>query len=179
MTCPGRQGRRTHRRGPAGAVALAALAVATCVARPRQPAATGASLRRLAVTVRHDAYGRPLALGPLLGRRAVLYFARTDCAHCAAGLAAARALTAAGGAPPVVVISHEAAGRLRAFFGPAARPSLMVVSDEGGAIMRGALPTRYVPRIVAVERFEVRLDATGERGPGLREAVAALTGGTP
>jgi hypothetical protein len=174
--CTGRRRRRTHRRGPACAVALAALAAA-CAGRPRQPAATAASLRRLAVAVRHDAYGRPLSLGPLLGRRVVLYFARTDCAHCAAGLAAARALAAAGDAPPLVVISREAAGRLRAFFGPPARGNLVVVSDEGGAIMRGALPTRYVPRIVAVERFEVRLDATGERGPGLSEVVAELAGG--
>jgi hypothetical protein len=166
--CTGRRRRRTHRRGPACAVALAALAAA-CAGRPRQPAATAASLRRLAVAVRHDAYGRPLSLGPLLGR--------TDCAHCAAGLAAARALAAAGDAPPLVVISREAAGRLRAFFGPPARGNLVVVSDEGGAIMRGALPTRYVPRIVAVERFEVRLDATGERGPGLSEVVAELAGG--
>jgi hypothetical protein len=53
----------------------------------------------------------------------------------------------------------------------------VVLSDSDGAITGAALPTRFVPRVVAVERFTVRLDVTG--GAGLAGAVATLSGGAP
>ena len=169
--------RRISRRGPAFAAALAALAAGACAPAGLQPPATGASLRRLVAAVRRDVYGRPVALTPLLAGRVVLLFFRTDCPHCAAEVAAAPGLAARPGAPPLVLISRESPAALRAALGTEPRPGLVVVSDTAGAIMNGALVTRFVPRVVAVEHFEVRMDVTGGHGVGLSEAVASLTGG--
>jgi len=174
----GRAEHRTHRRGTARAAALAVLVGAGCAARPRQPAATDAALARLASAARVDVDGRGVALETLLAGRAVIYFFRTDCAHCAAGVAAARALAARPGAPALVLVSREGAPRLRAVFGPSPRRNLTVLSDVNGAIMDSAVPTRFVPRIVGVERFVVRLDATGD-ALGLADAVAALGPASP
>jgi hypothetical protein len=171
----GHAARRTSRRGPAFAAALAALAAA-CAAGGRQPRATGASLHRLAAAVRHDIYGRPVALDRLLAGRAVLYFFRSDCPHCAGDVASAPALAGRPDAPPLVLVSREGADHLRSALGPEPQAGLVVVSDSDGAITRAALPTRFVPRIVAVEHFTVRFDVTG--GAGLAGAVAALGGGT-
>jgi hypothetical protein len=175
MTLTGHAVARTSRRGPVSTGALAALVLGACAPAARQPPATEASLRRVAAAVGSDIYGRAVALGPLLAGRAVLYFFRTDCAHCAASADAARSLAGRPGAPALVLISREGPARLRAALGPAPRPGLVVVSDGRGAVMDAALPTRFVPRVVAVARFRVRLDATGARGPGLAEAVAALS----
>jgi len=175
MMSMGHAARRISRRGPALAAALAALAAAACAPGARQPRATGASLQRLAATVRHDVYHRPVALAPVLAGRAVLYFFRSDCVHCAADLAAAPALAARRGAPTLVLVSREGPARLRAALGPEPRPGLVVVSDSDGAITGAALPTRFVPRVVAVERFAARLDVTGG-GVGLAGAMAALSG---
>lgn len=174
--CMGLATRRISRRGPAFAAALAALAAGACALGGRQPRATGASLQRLVAAVRRDVYDRPVALSPLLAGRVVLYFFRTDCPHCAAEIAVAPGLAARPGAPKLVLVSRESPGRLRAAFGPEPRPGLVVVSDSAGAIMGEALVTRFVPRVVAVERFEVRLDVTGDRGLGLAGAVASLMG---
>lgn len=173
----GRAACRTHRRGQACAVALAALLGAGCAPARRQPPATDAVLLRVAAAARRDVYGRPVALRPLLGGRALLYFFRTDCPHCADAIAAAPDLAARPGVA-LVLISRESAERLRAAFGPAPRPGLTVVSDSGGAIMDSALRTLYVPRIVGVEAFAVRLDVTGG-GVGLADAAAFLIGGRP
>lgn len=170
----GHAARRTSRRGPAFAAALAALAATTCAAGGRQPWATGASLRRLAAAARHDIYDRPVALDRLLAGRVVLYFFRSDCSHCAADVASAPALAGRPGAPPLVLVSREGPARLRSALGPEPRAGLVVVSDSDGTITGAALPTRFVPRVVAVERFTVRLDVTG--GAGLVGAVAALSG---
>jgi hypothetical protein len=169
----GHAARRISRRGPALAAALAALAVA-CATGGRQPRATDASVRRLAAAVRHDVYHRPVALVPLLAGRVVLYFFRSDCPHCAADVAAAPGLAARPGAPPLVLVSREGPARLRAALGPGPRPGLLVVSDSDGAITDAALPTRFVPRVVVVERFAVRRDVTGQGGGGLAGAMAAL-----
>jgi len=169
--------RRIRRRGRAGTRTLAALVAAACAAPTVQPPATPEALQRVAAAVRRDAFDRPVALAPLLADRAVLYFFRTGCEHCAADLAAAPALAGTRGAPPLILISHEDAARLRAALGPGPQAGLVVVSDEAGAIMDSALPTRFVPRVVAVERGRVRLDRTGSGGGGLRRAVALLSGG--
>jgi hypothetical protein len=174
VTHVGRAARRASRRVRALVPALAALAAAACAAGGRQPRATEASLRRLASAVRHDVHHRPVALAPLLAGRVVLYFFRSDCAHCAADVVAAPGLAARPGAPPLVLVSREGPARLRMALGPEPRPGLVVVSDSDGAIMGSALPTRFVPRVVAVERFTVRRDVTGERG-GLAGAMAALS----
>ena len=182
MGSTGRASRRISRRGPASAGALAALAALACTAVPRRPPATDAGLARLAAAVRHDAYGRPVDLGPLLAGRAALYFFRTDCAHCAEDLAAAPRLAARLGAPAVVLLSREGAARLRAALGHEPPGGLIVVADSEGAVMGegGALPTRYVPRYVGVVGSRVRLDVTGGRGAGLGAALAALgTGAGP
>ncbi len=168
----GRAACRTHRRGPACAVALAALLGAGCAPGHRQPPATDAALLRVVATARRDAWGRPVALEPLLAGRALLYFFRTDCPHCAAAIAAAPALGARPGVA-LVLISRESPERLRAAFGPAPHPGLTLVSDSGGAIMDSALRTLYVPRVVGVEAFAVRLDVTGG-GVGLADAAAFL-----
>ena len=170
--------RRIRRRGRARAGALAALVAAACAPPAVQPPATPEALQRLAAAVRHDVFDRPATLAPLLADRAVLYFFRTGCEHCAADLAAAPALAGARGAPPFILISREGASRLRAALGPGPRPGLVVVSDEDGGIMEAALPTHLVPRVVAVERGRVRLDRTGAGG-GLRRAAAALSGAGP
>ncbi len=169
----GHAARRTHRRGPACAVALAALLGAGCWPGRRQPPATDTALLRVAAAARQDVYGRPVALGPLLAGRALLYFFRTDCPHCAAGVAAARALAGRPGGAALVLVSREPPARLRAAFGPSPRPGLIVVSDSDGAVMAAALPTRFVPRIVGVAGFAVRLDVTGS-GLGLADAASAL-----
>jgi hypothetical protein len=153
------------------------LVAAACAPPAVQPPATPEALRRVAAAATHDAFGRPVSLAPLLAERAVLYFFRTGCEPCAADLAAAPALAAAAGVPPLILVSREAAARLRAVLGPGPRPGLVVVSDEGGAIMGAALPTRFVPRVIAVDRGRIRLDVTGSAGGGLRRAVAALSGG--
>jgi hypothetical protein len=168
----GRAARRTHRRGPACAVALAVLVGAGCAPGHRQPAASDLALRRVAAAVRHDVYGRPASLAPLLEGRALLYFFRTDCPHCAAGAAAA--LAARPGAPALVLFSREGPAQLRAALGPSPQPGVTVVSDSDGAVMARALPTLFVPRIVGVEGFAVRLDVTGD-GLRLADAAAALT----
>jgi hypothetical protein len=173
----GHAARRTSRRGPAFAAALAALAAAACAVGGRQPRATSSSLRRLAAAVHHDIYDRPMALDALLSGRVVLFFFRSDCPHCAAGVAAAPMLAARPGAPPLVLVSREGPARLRSALGPEPRPGLVVLSDSDGAITGAALPTRFVPRVVAVERYTVRLDVTG--GDGLAGAVAAVSGGAP
>lgn len=174
MRITGRASRRIRRRGPAFAAALAALALAACARGAVQAAATDASLARLAAAVHRDAYGRPVDLAPLLAGRAVLYFFRSDCPHCAADVAAAAALASRAGAPAVVLVSREGAARLRAALGPAPRGRLIVLADSDGAIMDGALPTRFVPRFVGAAGFRVRLDVTGDRGAGLAAAMAAV-----
>ncbi len=171
----GHAARRIGRRGAILTAALAALAAAACAPGGQQPRATGAAVRRLAAAVRHDVYHRPVVLAPLLADRVVLYFFRSDCPHCAAGVAAAPGLAARRGAPPLVLVSREGPARLRAVLGPEPRPGLLVVSDSDGAITGAALPTRFVPRVVAVERFAVRLDVTGGDGV-LAGAMAALNG---
>ena len=177
MTFLGHAARRIGRRGPASAAALAALAAA-CAPGARQPRATGAALRRVAAAVRLDAYRRPVDLAPLLAGRAVLYFFRSDCPHCAADLALAPALAARRGAPALVLVSREAPAVLRAALGSAPRPGLVVVSDSGGAVMDAALPTRFVPRMVVVERFAVRRDVTGP-DPGTLARAMADAGAAP
>ena len=171
----GHAGRRIRRRGRARAGALAALCAVACAPPAVQPPATTESLQLLAAAVRRDVFDRPVTLAPLLADRAVLYFFRTGCDHCAADLAAAPALARAAGAPPLVLISREDAARLRAAL-PGPQPGLVVVSDADGGIMEGALPTRFVPRVVAVARGRVRLDRTGSAGGGLKRAVDALSG---
>jgi hypothetical protein len=171
----GHASRRIRRRGLAGAGALAALVAAACAPPAVQLPATPEALARVAAVVGRDVFDRPVALAPLLADRAVLYFFRTSCEHCAADLVAAPALAAAPGAPPLILVSREGAARLRAALGPDPRPGLMVVSDADGRIMEGALPTRFVPRVVAVRRGRIRLDLTGTGGGGLRRAVAALS----
>jgi len=167
----GHAARRIGRRGPACAAALAALAAA-CASGGRQPRATGAALRRVAAAVRFDIYRQPVTLAPSFAGRAVLYFFRSDCPHCAADLAVAPALAARRGAPALVLVSREAPALLRAALGPAPRPGLFVVSDSAGAIMDAALPTRFVPRLVVVERFAVRRDVTGADPGTLARAMA-------
>ena len=176
MNSTGRASHRIGRRGTATAVALAALGAAACVPAPRQPPATDIALARLAAAVAHDAWGRRVDLRPLLGGRAVLAFCRTDCAHCAADLAAAPGLASRPGAPAVVLISRESAARLRAALGPEPPRGLVVVADVAGSVMgpAGALPTPFVPRLVGVAGRRVRLDVTGEHGAGLRAALAAV-----
>jgi hypothetical protein len=170
----GHAARRIRRRGPAGAGALAALAAVACAPPPVQPPATPEALARIAAAVRHDVFDRPVALAELLADRAVLYFFRSRCEYCAADLAAAPALATAPGSPPLVLISRERPARLRAAMGPGPRPGLVVISDEDGRIMGAALPTRFVPRVIAVEGGRIRLDMTGAGGGGLRRAVATL-----
>ncbi len=174
----GHAARRISRRGPACAAALAALA-AGCAPGGRQPRASGAALRRVAAAVRVDIYRRPVDLAPLLAGRAVLYFFRSDCPHCAAEVAAAPALAARRGAPALVLISREGPGRLRTALGSVPRPGLLVVSDSEGAVMDAALPTRFVPRMVVVERFAVRRDVTGADPGTLAGAMAAAGGVAP
>ncbi len=163
---------RIGRRGATQAAALAALVGLACAAPPMQPPATRASLERLAAAAWTDIYGRPASLAPLLARRAVLYFFRTDCEYCAADLAQARALAARPGAPALVLVSREGAARLRAALGPARPGRLVILSDSGGALMDTALVTRFVPRLLAVAGFRVLLDVTGQGGPGLSGALA-------
>ena len=139
---------------------------------PLQPPATRESLERLAAAATADIYGRPASLAPYFADHAVLYFFRTDCRYCAAGLATARALASRPGSPALVLVSREGAPRLRAALGPAHLARLVVLSDSAGALMDSALPTRFVPRIVAVACFRVLLDRTGHGGPGLAGAVA-------
>jgi len=169
--------RRISRRGAVQAAALAALAAA-CVPGGRQPQVAAAALERLAAAVRQDAYGRPVHLKPLLAGRVVLYFFRSDCPHCAAALAAAPSLATAAGAPALVLISREGAARLRAALGPAPRSGLLVLSDSDGAVMEAAVPTRFVPRLVAVAGSAVRRDETGADAD-LGRAVAELSAGAP
>jgi hypothetical protein len=175
----GQAERRIRRRGRSRAGALAALVTAACAPPAVQPPATPEALQLLAAAVRRDVFDRPVSLAPLLAGRAVLYFFRTGCEHCAADLAAAPALAGAAGAPPLILISRESAARLRAALGPGPQPGLVVISDEDGGIMEGALPTRFVPRVVAVERGQVRLDRTGYGGGALRRALDALSGAGP
>ncbi|MGD0992420.1 MAG: hypothetical protein ABR998_08115 [Gemmatimonadales bacterium] len=163
---------RIGRRGSAQAAALAALLALGCAAPPLQPRATRASLERLAAAATIDIYRRPTRLARLLAGRAVLYFFRTDCPHCARDLAAARALAAAPGSPALVLVSREGPSRLRAALGPTHLARLVVLSDGDGALMDTALVTRFVPRVVAVAGFRVLLDQTGHEGPGLAGAVA-------
>jgi hypothetical protein len=172
----GHTARRIRRRGRARAGVLAALVAAACAPPAVQPPATPEALRRVAAAVRHDVFDRPVSLAPLLADRVVLYFFRTGCEHCAADLALAPALAAAPGAPPLILISREGPARLRSALGPRPRPGLVVVSDRDGAIMATALPTGFVPRVIAVERGRIRLDRTGVGGGGLRRAVAAVSG---
>jgi len=172
----GQASRRISRRGPAVAAALAALAWWACAGAPAQREATDASLRRVAAAVRRDVYGRPVDLAPLLADRAVIYFFRSDCPHCAADVAAAPALASRAGAPAVVLVSREGPATLRAALGPVPRGRLIVVSDSDGAVMGEALPTRFVPRFVGAAGFRVRLDVSGDRGAGLAAAMAALEG---
>jgi hypothetical protein len=167
--------RRIGRRGAVESAALAALAALGCAAPAVQPPATRAALERLAAAATTDAYRHAVALAPLFAGRAVLYFFRTDCEYCAAGLAAARALAMRPGAPTLVLVSREGPARLRAALGPALPRRLVVLSDSAGALMDAALVTRYVPRIVAVAAFRVLLDQTGQRGPGLVGAVRIAT----
>jgi len=162
---------RIRRRGSAQAAALAALVALGCAAPPLQPPATRASLERLAAAAITDVYRRPVQLANLFAGRAVLYFFRTDCPHCAPDLAAARALAATPGSPALVLVSREGPSRLRAALGPAHLARLVVLSDSDGALMDSALVTRFVPRIVAVAGFRVLLDRTGHGGPGLAEAA--------
>jgi len=179
MTCTGHAARRIGRRGPALAAALAALAPFGCAIGGRQPRATSAALRRVAAAVRVDAYGRPVSLAPLLAGRAVLYFFRSDCPHCAPDLAAAPGLADRRGAPALVLVSREAPAALRASLGAAPPRGLVVVSDSDGAIMDSALVTRFVPRVVAVERFGVRRDVTGGAPGTLAAAMATASGAAP
>jgi hypothetical protein len=167
--------RRIGRRGAVGAATLAA-AWAACAAPPVQPPATRHSLERLAAAARFDIYGRPAAIGPLLAGRAVLYFFRTDCPHCAADLAVARALAARPDLPAIILVSRESAARLREVLGPTPA-RLVVLSDSAGALMGTALPTRFVPRVVLVSGYRVLLDQTGEGGAGLGGAAGARGGG--
>ncbi|HXY70369.1 MAG TPA: hypothetical protein VEH62_13040 [Gemmatimonadales bacterium] len=176
MRAWGQASRRIRRRGPAVAAALAALAWAACAPDDLQPLATDAALRRVAVAVHRDAYGRAVDLAPLLADRAVIYFFRSDCPHCAADVAAAPAVASRPGAPAVVLVSREGPSRLRAALGPAPRGRLVVVSDSDGAVMGTALPTRFVPRVVGAAGFHVRLDVTGDRGAGLAAAVDLVKG---
>lgn len=162
---------RIGRRGAAQSVALAALVAGGCGAPPLQPPATRASLERLAAAATTDIYQRPVSLAPILTGRAVLYFFRTDCEHCAAGLAAARAWGARPGLPSLVLVSREGAARLRAVLGPMPRPGLVVLADSDGALMGSALPTPFVPRVVAVTRLRVLLDQTGRGRAGFDAAV--------
>jgi hypothetical protein len=165
---------RIGRRGAASAAALAALVAVGCAMPPLQPPATQESLERLAAAATTDIYGRPASLAPYFADRAVLYFFRTDCRYCAAGLAMARALASRPGSPALVLVSREGAARLRAALGPhLAR--LVVLSDSDGALMDTALVTRFVPRVVAVAGLRVLLDQTGQGGPGLAGAVAIAT----
>jgi len=168
---------RIGRRGGALAAALAALALPGCAAPAVQPPATPRSLERLAAAARTDIAGRPAPLAPLLAGRAVLYFFRTDCEYCAAGLAQARALAARPDGPALVLVSREGAARLREALGRALPRRLVVLSDSDGALMDSALVTRFVPRIVAVAAFRVLLDRTGQGGPGLAGAVRIASGG--
>jgi hypothetical protein len=168
--------RRIRRRGLAGASALAALVAADCAVPAVQPRATAESLRKVVAAVRQDVFRQPVALGPVLAERAVLYFFRTGCVYCAADVAAAPGLAATRGFPPLILVSRESPSRLRSSLGPGPRPGLVVVSDSDGSIMDAALPTRFVPRVIAVERGQVRLDVTGNRGGGLSRAAAALAG---
>lgn len=171
--------RRTDRRGLANASALAALVALGCAAPPVQPPATSEALQRVAALVRRDVFQRPASLGPLFARRAVLYFFRTGCEYCVADVAAAPALASTPGFPSVVLISREPASRLRAVLGPRALPNLVVVSDSEGGIMGSALPTHFVPRVVAIERGRVRLDVTGTVGGGIARAALALGNAGP
>ena len=168
-----RRARRTGRRGAARAAALAATLGWSCAAPPVQPPATRASLERLAAAATRDVYGRPASLGARFADRAVLYFFRTDCEHCAAGVATARALAARPDAPALVLVSRQSPAALRAALGRTPPARLVVLSDSGGALMDTALVTRFVPRIVAVAAFRVLLDRTGGGGPGLAGAVQA------
>jgi hypothetical protein len=176
MMSMGHAARRIGRRGAVLAAALAALAGGGCARGSRQPPATDASLKAVAAAVRRDVYDRPVALSPLLAGRVVLYFFRTDCPHCAPQVAAAPGLAARPGTPPLVLISREGPARLRAALGAQPLAGLVVLSDSAGTIMGEALPTRFVPRVVAVKRFAVVLDVTGDRGFGLAGAVASLSG---
>jgi hypothetical protein len=169
--------RRIRRWGPARAGALAALAA--CAGPAVQPGATEESLRRVAAVVRHDVFHEPVSLGPMLAKRAVLYFFRTGCEYCAADLAAAPAFAARREFPALILISRESPARLRSALGARSRNRLVVVSDSDGRIMDGALPTRFVPRVVVVERGRIRLDVTGERGGGLARAAAVLSSAVP
>jgi hypothetical protein len=101
----------------------------------------------------------------------VLYFFRTDCEYCQAGLSAVRTLAAAPRSPALVLVSRESAARLRAVLGPRGLRRLVVLSDSGGVLTDTALVTRFVPRIVAVAGYHVLLDQTGQGGPGLEGAV--------
>lgn len=170
---------RIGRRGAAPAAALAALVAGACAAPPVQPPATRQALERLAAAARADIYQRPVALAPLLADRAVLYFFRTDCAYCAADLAEARTLAARPGFPAVVLVSREPAARLRAALGAEPSPGLVVLSDSAGALMGAALPTRFVPRVIAVASFRVLIDHTGKGGAGLNGAAAIATAPRP
>ncbi len=168
---------RIGRRGGAWAAALAALAATGCSAPAVQPPATRRALERLAAAARTDVYQRPVSLAPILAGRAVLYVFRTDCRYGAADLAAARTLAANPDVPAVVLVSRESAARLREALGPEARPNLVILSDSDGVLME-ALPTRFVPRVVAVAGFRVLLDHTGQGGAGLGGAgLAAAAGG--
>jgi peroxiredoxin len=167
----GHAARRIGRRGAAQVVALAALVGLDCAAPSVQPPATRASLERLASAVTADVFGRPASLEPLLADRAVLYFFRTDCRYCAAGLAAARALAARPDAPALVLISRESAARLRAVLGPGHLTRLVILSDSGGALTDSALVTPFVPRVIAVARYRVLLDETGRGRAGIEGAV--------
>ena len=162
---------RIGRRGGAYVAALAALALAGCAAPAVQPPATRRSRERLAAATPTDILGRPAPLAPLLAGRAVLYFFRTDCEYCAAGLAQARALAARPDGPALILVSREGAARLRKALGPVQPRRLVVLSDSAGALMDSALVTAFVPRIVAVAGFRILLDLTGRGGPGLAGAV--------
>ena len=179
MIRTGRAARRIGRRGPALAAVLAALAPAACAIGGRQPRATNAALRRVAAAVRVDAYGRPVSLAPLLAGRAVLYFFRSDCPHCAPDLAAAPGLAGRSGAPALVLISREAPATLRAALRAAPPRGLVVVSDAAGAITDTALLTRFVPRVVVVVRFSVRRDVTGGPPGTLAAAMTVASGAAP
>lgn len=174
----GRDACRIGRRGAAQAAPLAALVVA-CAAPPVQPPATRESLERLAAAATTDIYQRPVSLSPLLAGHAVLYFFRTDCPHCAEDLASARTLAGKPDFPAVVLVSRESASRLRAVLGAEPHPGLVVLSDSDGTLMGSALPTRFVPRVVAVAGFRVLLDHTGKGGAGLSGAagIAGSQGG--
>jgi hypothetical protein len=163
---------RIGRRGAAQAAALAALVAGACAAPPVQPPATRQGLERLAAAAHADIYGRPVALARLFAGHAVLYFFRTDCHYCAADLATARTLAARPGFPAVVLVSRESASRLRAALGDGPSPGLVVLSDSGGTLMSAALPTRFVPRVIAVASMRILIDHTGKGGAGLDAATA-------